>query len=323
MPTENVAPDPSHRPISVAEIEEGCYPPTEGGDSRLTSDSEDEEWEDAGPAPAEVPPPESTEEAGSVVYEPEPNQEDVVPARPIKHVLKEMMELFDEMKDVEEARNPFNEHAYMKCCGWIRELYQFAREDSGCQLADNNDVLVDYVVQLKRDEGRTKKAMRLLLKDNTILMGHCKQLRGALDELSQLAPAHRRREILQATADATDETAQALDENHNFTLSAPPSRSTEDRDFLRAYTATLLQSSDEALPRGGAVDPLYDQNATILVHGEPAPGTEGVPANDAVDAAVHRRWQRSLEDTALLHEVSARWGVEATPPVVEGAPMED
>ena len=28
---------------------------------------------------------------------PEPNQEDVVPVRPIKHALKEMMELFDEM----------------------------------------------------------------------------------------------------------------------------------------------------------------------------------------------------------------------------------
>ena len=48
------------------------------------------------------------------------------------------------------------------------------------------------VVQLKRDESRTKKALRLLLKDNTILMGH-QQLRGALDELTQLAPAHRRR----------------------------------------------------------------------------------------------------------------------------------
>ena len=45
MPTENVAPDPSYRPISVAELEEGCHPTTEGHDSRLTSDSEDEEWE--------------------------------------------------------------------------------------------------------------------------------------------------------------------------------------------------------------------------------------------------------------------------------------
>lgn len=250
MPTETVTSIMAPRPLVVAEVEEQCFATAEGDDSQLSSASECE-WEDAVPEPEEVPP---TEEGGSVVYEPEPNQEDVTPMRSIKHALKEMMELFDEMKDVGETTNPFNEHTYMKCCGWIRELYQFARDDAGSQLADNNDALVDYVVQLKRDEGRTKKALRLLLKDNTILMEHTRQLRGALDTLSKFAPPHRVRDMVSATADASEQLSRALDENHGHTLSAADSRSTEDRESLRAYTATLLESSDEG------VEPLLELN---------------------------------------------------------------
>ena len=234
-----------------------------------------------------------------------------MPVRPIKHALKEMMELFDEMKDVEEARNPSTSTLTRSVAADSRAVPVCAR---GASSRRTTDALARRAAQARREPHQ--EALRLLLKDNTILMDTA-QLRGALDELTQLLRRTEGARLFRPRP--TQPTRRPRRWTRITPACASVAQHRGSRVFARLHGHACKRRTRSC--RGAARSTPSTTRMPPFSSTEPAPGTK-VP---------ERRCQRGrpsalaalLEDTALLHEVAARWGEEATPPAAEGAPMED